>query len=177
MRGLAPARTAVASLALLAGPMVHAQDVSLEYQVKAVYLFNFVKFITWPSAPEPGPIAICVAGRNPFGEALQEAIRGEVIGERRLEARFIREPQPGCHVVFVPQGTDARPYLDAAGRTHTLTVGEEPGFLARGGIVNFILDGGSVRFEIDATAAERANLRISSHLMRLARTRAQRAVH
>jgi len=51
----------------------------------------------------------------------------------------------------------------------TLTVGETPDFLAQGGIINFILEGGKVRFQIDSKAAERADLRISSHLLRLAR--------
>jgi hypothetical protein len=161
----------LALLALLLASVAQAQD-SLEYQVKAVYLFNFVKFVSWPPAPASAPITICVAERNPFGESLQEAIRGEVVGDRRLEARVVAEPQPGCSVVFIPQGTDAKPYLEAARGSHTLTVGEERGFIGRGGIVNFILDGGSVRFEIDAAAAERAKLRISSHLMRLARGRA-----
>jgi hypothetical protein len=41
-------------------------------------------------------------------------------------------------------------------------------------LVNFIIENGSVRFEIDSQAAERADLRISSHLLRLARSAGRR---
>jgi hypothetical protein len=165
-------------LALLAGLLAmgvaESQEVSFEYQVKAVYLFNFVKFIKWPSSTERGPITICVAERNPFGAALQDALRDEVIDGRPLEARVIREPETGCEVVFVPRNTGARPYIKASRGSPTLVVGEESGFLGQGGMINFILEAGSVRFEIDATAAEHAELRISSHLLRLARAGGKR---
>ncbi|MGH9308768.1 MAG: YfiR family protein [Vicinamibacterales bacterium] len=161
--------SAVLLLALMIGAAAHAQEVPLEYQVKAVYLFNFVKFVRWPAPVKPAPITICVAERNPFGEALQEAIRGEVVEGRQVEARVIRAPDPACNVVFVPHDVAAKPYLDAARGSSTLLVGEKPDFLAQGGMVNFIIRNGSVRFEIDGGAAERADLRISSHLLRLAR--------
>jgi hypothetical protein len=163
--------TGVAALLLAQSATVvaHAQGVPLEYQVKAVYLFNFVKYVTWPAPARPGPIRICLAERNPFGDALEEALRGETVDKRPLEVRVIDQPVRGCDVLFVPRGTVAKPYLQSARGSSTLSVGEQPGFLAEGGIINFIIETGSVRFEIDADAAERARLRISSHLLRLAR--------
>jgi hypothetical protein len=146
-----------------------AKEVSLEYQVKAVYLFNFAKFVEWPAEAQAGPLTICVAGQNPFGDALDEALRGESVNNRSLTARVIPGPEPGCHVIFVPRGAATTAYLRAARGAPTLTVGETPDFLAQGGIINFILEGGKVRFQIDSKAAERADLRISSHLLRLAR--------
>ena len=146
-----------------------AKEVSLEYQVKAVYLFNFARFVEWPPEAQSGPLTICVAGQNPFGAVLDETLRGESVNNRPLTARVIPGPEPGCHVIFVPQGAPTTAYLRAARGGPTLTVGETPDFLAQGGIINFILEGGKVRFQIDAKAAERADLRISSHLLRLAR--------
>jgi len=146
-----------------------AKEVSLEYQVKAVYLFNFAKFVEWPADAQSGPLMICVAGQNPFGDVLDETLRGETVNSRPLAARVISGPEPGCHVIFVPRGAATTAFLRAARGAPTLTVGETPDFLAQGGIINFILEGGKVRFQIDAKAAERAELRISSHLLRLAR--------
>jgi hypothetical protein len=162
---------AIPALTPAAGPLLPllASDVSLEYQVKAVYLFNFAKFVEWPPEAQAGPLTICVAGQNPFGEALDEALRGETVNSRPLAARVIPAPDPGCHMIFVPQGAASTAYLRAARGSATLTVGEAPDFLAQGGIINFILEGGKVRFQIDSKAAERAELRISSHLLRLAR--------
>jgi hypothetical protein len=147
-----------------------AQEVPLEYRVKAAYLFNFVKFVEWPAAAAGGPITICVAGRNVFGDVLDQTIRGETIDGRPLTSRVLLEPADGCHVLFAPRGAAARAYLQAARGEPVLTVGESADFIANGGMVNFILDGGNVRFEIEARRAEAAGLRVSSRLLRLART-------
>jgi hypothetical protein len=157
-------------LLLAAAAVVHPQQISLEYRVKAVYLFNFVKFVEWPPRAAPGPLTICVVGHNPFGAALDDALRGELVNDRPLVTRVIRGPEPGCHVTFVPHGAAASAYLGSARGSPILTVGETPGFLEQGGIINFVVEAGKVRFEIDPKAAERADLRISSHLLRVART-------
>jgi hypothetical protein len=146
-----------------------AQEIPREYQVKAAFLFNFVKFVEWPSRAASGPLMICVAGRNPFGEALADTVRGETVKDRMLATRLISMPESGCHVVFLPQGTSSVPYLRAAHGSPTLTVGESPEFIAEGGIVNFIAEDGRIRFQISQGAATQADLRISSHLLRLAR--------
>lgn len=151
-------------------------EVPLEYQVKAVYLFNFTRFVEWPDSGAPAaPLTICVAATNPFGPALAETLRGEQVNGRPLEARVVVNQAAGCDVLFVPRGVAHDTYLRAARGRPVLTVGESPGFLAGGGMVNFVLEDGKVRFEIDANAAAGAKLRISSRLLRLARTKASDA--
>jgi hypothetical protein len=145
-----------------------AQDVSLEYRVKATYLYNFVKFIEWPAGVRNGPITVCVAGHNPFGTVLDDTIRGEVVRGRPITARVILEPEPGCQVLFVPEGAAVSAYLRAARGTPTLTVGETSDFLARGGIIAFVNEGRYVRFSISTDAAEQAQLQVSSRLLQLA---------
>ena len=146
-----------------------AQGIPLEYRVKAAYLYNFVKFVEWPTTLQSSVLTICVAGRNPFETVLDDLVGGAVVAGRRLESRVILEPTPGCHVLFVPQGANAGAYLRAVVGQPILTIGEEPGFILSGGIARFYVDGINVRFEINPTAAEHAGLRISSRLLRLAR--------
>jgi len=160
---------AVLLLAVAAHSRPAAQDVSKEYRVKAAFLYNFVKFVEWPGRTEPGPIVICVAGRNPFGSILDDTIRGETVRGRTLAARVILEPDTGCHVTFVPTGANASAYLRGARGTPTLTVGESLDFIQQGGLIRFYLDGGTVRFEINRDGADRAGVRISSRLLQLAR--------
>ena len=167
-------RTAALALAIVTfihGAQVStgAQDVSLEYRVKAAYLFNFTKFVEWPRDSGDGPVTICVAGRNVFGGVLTELVRGELVHGRPIETRLVVAPTSDCHVLFVPRGAAAAAYLRAARDMPVFTVGESSDFLSLGGVANFILDGANVRFEIDADAAERAGLRVSSRLLRLAR--------
>jgi hypothetical protein len=166
MRGLSVALV-VALVFALRG---QAQEASLEYRVKAAYLFNFTKFVEWPAGavPDGKPFTICVAGTNPFADALEETIRGETVAGRSLQSRRAQGDEP-CQVLFVPHDVDPVPILKRTRMQPVLTVGESPDFLQHGGIINFVRDGGKVRFEISQDAAMLAQLRISSRLLRLAR--------
>jgi hypothetical protein len=165
----------VLSLPLLALSLTlsAAQTVSAEYGVKAAYLYNFVKFVEWPDRAATGPMVICVAAHNPFGDVLADTVRGESVNGRPLEVRLILAPEPACHVVFIPAGAPPA-YLRSARATPTLTVGEDQDFILQGGIIGFFLEAGNVRFEIDNDAAEHAELKISSRLLRLRRTPSHR---
>ena len=168
----AGALAAAACTAALA-PGVNAEEPSLEYRVKAAYLYNFAKYVEWPEVTIEPSLTICVAGRNPFGSILAETVRGETIANRDIVVRSIADPDGTCNVIFVPQGTSAGEFLRAARSTPVLTVGETPDFIAQGGIVRFVVDEGKVRFEIDPDTAAKAGLRISSRLLQLARTPSQ----
>jgi YfiR/HmsC-like len=151
---------------------VSAQDPELEYRVKAAYLFNFTKFVDWPVTATDGgnSFAICIAGRNPFGAALSSTLVGEKVAGLPLAARVV-DPAgaSSCQVLFVPRSVAAAPYLRAVAGAPVLTVGETPEFLAQGGVINFVLADGRVRFEISQMAAERAQLKVSSRLLQLGR--------
>lgn len=157
---------AVALLALM--PAAHAQRSELEYQVKASYLYNFVRFITWPAGViEGGKFNLCVVGAERFGNSLNalagERVEGHEIIIRRLEpgaqARALR-----CHALFLAAGTDTADFGIERGM---LTIGETPGFLERGGMINLIEVKGRIRFEINQPAAQRAGLMVSSRLLSL----------
>lgn len=163
------ARLRLLVVAIALGAVVSGQGVPLEYQVKAAYLFNFLQFVEWPQDAAEGPLVMCVARPNPFGDHLADTLRGESVGGRRIDVRVIGDPDGTCDVLFIPREASADPYLQSARSTPTLTIGEAPGFLQRGGLINFIREGANVRFEIDEAAARRAGLRISSRLLRLAR--------
>ena len=159
---------------LLALPAI-ARAQAPEYDLKAAFLFNFVKFVEWPAdafAGERAPMTICVYGEDPFGPALDAVVQDERVGERSL---LIQRPAGldglgGCHVLFVSRSERERmgEVLAKVQGAPVLTVGDADGFLRAGGVINFVLEGGKVRFLIDQAAAERSGLRVSSKLMRLA---------
>jgi hypothetical protein len=149
---------------------------SLEYEVKAAFLYNFVQFIEWPAdALHAGePFRVCLAGENPFGGVLERTIAGEQVGGRPIEVEVLgADAAPSrCQVLFVPRSQASRTaaLLKAAGAAAVLTVGESPRFLDAGGLINFVVEAGHVRFDINADAAAARDLRISSKLLRVART-------
>ena len=149
-----------------------AQEAGLEYRVKAAYLFNFTKFVEWPdmTVQNATTFRICTAGINPFGNALSSIVADENAAMLPLASRVVSaDDAASCHVLFVPRGVPAAPYLRAVASSPVLTVGESPEFLAQGGAINFVIEDGRVRFVINQAAAERVRLRISSRLLQLGR--------
>ena len=146
-----------------------------EYQVKAVYLYNFGKFIGWPTkaAQSKGEsFAVCVLGQDPFGSALDAVLRGETIGGAPIVARRIPKPQDAmsCRVLFISTSEENQleEVLAALDKTSVLTVSDIVQFAKRGGMVRFFLDGNKVRFEVNLPAAQRVGLNLSSELLKLA---------
>lgn len=146
-----------------------------EYQVKAFFLYNFARYVEWPSHSfkSPGdPIVICILGQNPFGNALDQAVSGKSVEGRPFVVRQVSDmPLSGaCHILFV-NSSERRRFRSTAAKlkgTGVLSVGDTPGFTADGGVVELKLEDGKVRFEIDIDAAAREHLHISSKLLSLA---------
>lgn len=144
-----------------------------EYQVKAVYLFNFGKFIEWPAVPSKDqPFTICVLGLDPFGAILDATIAGETIDNRKLVARRIAGAQDtaDCRILYISSSEAARvkEIVAAARKGAVLTVSDLPGFTGNGGMIQFVLRENKVRFEVNLTAAEKAGLTLSSQLLKVA---------
>jgi hypothetical protein len=146
-----------------------------EREVKAVFLFNFVQFVDWPSSAFSGPespIVIGVLGEDPFGPLLDEAVKGEIVKGRALIVERVRrvEDVGTCHVLFIsPSETAKYGHILAALREKpTLTVGETVDF-TRSGMVRFLTEQNRVRLEVNVGAVKAAGLTISSNLLRSAR--------
>ena len=151
--------------------------VTRECQLKAAFLYNFTKFVEWPANSSDGttePLVIGIAGRGPYAAELEEVVRNRTINGRKLVVKTVDTPEAarGIHVLFLPTSEDARlaEWLGAFRGACTLTVGESWAFAQAGGMINFVLEGDKVRFEVNEAAAERAGLRISSQLLKLAKT-------
>ncbi len=156
-----------------------AAAVSKEYQVKAAFLYNFAKFVEWPAArftDETSPIEIAVIGRNPFGDELENVVRGRTINGRSISVSYVlstdnvKKGAAPYHVVYVTAGEERglEQLAQLWSNASWLTVGESPRFAAQGGMVKFSTVDEKVRFEINADAAETAGLRISAQLLKLA---------
>jgi len=142
-----------------------------EYQVKAAYISNFGRFVGWPgTAPASDSFNVCVLGQDPFGPALDMAIAGESIGHAPMAARRITdvEEAANCRIVFISGSEDFKTVLPALGKTAVLTVSDAPEFVKGGGMIQFVLDGNRVRFEINLGAAKRVGLSLSSELLKVA---------
>ena len=110
------------ALVLFAGVVCQAQP-TLEYEVKAAFLLNFTRFIDWPTGAFPdasSPFAMCIVGKDPFGAALDEIVKGETVSGRRLVVRRIKdkEQMQGCQLAYIGTNESAeRPGESGRGGT------------------------------------------------------------
>jgi hypothetical protein len=146
-----------------------------EYQVKALFLLNFTKYVDWPPNAFAGsntPVTIGVFGESKLGEALKNVVAGKSIGGRAIAIRQIQGAGDfgQCQILFISDAESSRirDILENTRALPVLTVGEDEAFGRNGGIINFVLKNGNVRIEIDLAAARKAGLAISSRLLAVA---------
>ena len=144
-----------------------------EYEVKAAFVYNILKFVEWPSyiVTDADSIHICVAGDVPMSAPFDD-LDGQAVMGKKMTVRYlttladVRE----CHVLFIASSEEWRlsRIMNALKGASTLTVGDTEGFAQRGVVVNFYMEQKRVRFEINAEAARQAGLKISAKLLKLA---------
>jgi hypothetical protein len=160
-------------LALGAVTAAGAELISKEYQIKAAFLYNFTKFVEWPTdrfVSKDAPLVIGVLGKNPFGDELATLVRDRRVNGHPISIVQLQSAAEiaGTHVVFIAAGEESRlGSLNGLWPPGVLAVGESTRF-ATFGAVNFTKVDDKVRFEIDISVAERGGLKISAQLQKLA---------
>jgi hypothetical protein len=147
-----------------------------EYEVKAAFLFNFSKFVDWPEssfADARAPIVLGIVGDNPFGDDLRNIVNGQVVKGRSIRVSTFRfgDDLRACQIIFV--GASERGHtlqiLASLRGADVLTVSDIDGFAKVGGVMQFVVEQGRVRFLVNLEAASQTKLRINSKLLALAR--------
>lgn len=145
-----------------------------EYQLKALFIFNFPKFVEWPAdafATTNDPFVIGVIGENPFGTALEDTVKDKSMNEHPFVVKRVRTPAEArkCHILFVSDSDRKRvsELLNALKDASVLTVSDLDHFLELGGMIRFYMEGKRVRFEINHETAKTCRLKISSSLLQL----------
>jgi len=161
-----------------------------EYEVKAAFIYNFLKFVDWPEEKMTKggkQIIIGIIGEDPFGSAA-DIFKDKMVEDRNLVVKRLEgfgklKEMPekdknerlaalkGCHLLFVCSSEQklSREIMDIVVKSNVLTVGDTGGFIETGGIINFLMEDNKIRFDINLTASEKAGIKIRSQLLRLAR--------
>ena len=146
-----------------------------EFEVKATYLYNFARFVEWPTiaaVAKSDSFPICVLGQDPFGPALDTIVAGETIGGKAVLAKRVLKPQDAvsCRVLYISSSeeTRLREVLAGLDKAAVLTVSDIPQFSQRGGMIQFVQESNKIRFEVNLASAEDAGLTLSSELLKVA---------
>jgi hypothetical protein len=145
-----------------------------QYEVEAAYLFDFGKFVVWPAAVQPpnSPFLICVLGEDPFGPVLDRTVGGETLNGRPAQHKHITHLQDAtvCSILYISNSESGRlsKILSAIQEVPVLTVSDIPDFVQQGGMIQFVLREGRVRFEVNLAPTQKNGLSMSSELLKVA---------
>lgn len=149
---------------------------SAEYQVKAVFLFNFTRFVDWPGTAfesSNSPFVIGILGNDPFGNYIDETVKDEKMGERSIIVRRYKtiKDVDNCQILFISaaEAEQSKSALQELKEKHILTVSDASNFASTGGIIGFIIENNKTRMQINIDAARAASLVISSKLLGVAK--------
>lgn len=145
-----------------------AQTPTAANQIKAVFLYNFSQFVTWPGSNQPS-FVIGILGTDPFGSYLESVVEGEKVGGSNIVVQRYNDPKEvkNCHILYITKSNPAEVAKVFTDRP-ILTVGEGEEFARAGGIIRFYLDNNKIRLKVNTRLAKAANLQISSKLLRVA---------
>ncbi len=159
---------------------LHATGIrkSRVFEIEAAFLVQFSKYITWPKTSfkdKNSPIIIGIIGRDPFGTKIDRIARTFRTKNRQIEVLRINsdlENADKCHILYISsESIDnmAKIKKAIAEKPILLVSNDTKDFLKQGGIINFIILGTKIRFNISLTNARRVGLKISSQLLRVAK--------
>jgi hypothetical protein len=168
--------TTMLSLLLQAGSVQTAETPPLsERQVKALFLFNFAKYVDWPAGAfsnSSTPIVIDVIGEDGFSDEFRRVTGDRTVNDRKVVIKQIEATADlnDCQILFIGSSEKAHlsEILEAVKNSAVLTVGETDRFLLQEGMINFTKKENKIHLEINLVPAHRANLKLSSKLLTVA---------
>ena len=153
---------------LLFSQLLCADDSSVEYKIKAGYLYNFTKFITWP-VNNAETFNLCILGDDPFVELIdpieQRSVMGRPIKVFRFGSLRSMDKEPHCHILFVSPSIKNMPVRNF---DNTLVVGESGEFIEQGGMIGFVNKQGKIKLQINLKAINQSGLKVSAKLLEVA---------
>lgn len=158
--------TKMIALAFLLSSHSLLAEATVEYKIKAAYLYNFTKFITWPDS-QSETFNLCILGKDPFGALIDSIETREALG---LPIKLVRmrryDASKQCHLLFLGSATrkDTRELIASSG---ILTVSEKHHFAEYGGMIGFIIKGGKVKLQINLAKLKDSGLEISAKLLEI----------
>ncbi len=143
-----------------------------EYKVKGVFLYSFGRYVEWPAIDEAPDFVIGVLGDSLIDSTLAGVAQKKELKGKRIKIRQFARPDniEFCHILFISHvvsAEDEQQALQIASGQGMLTVGETTEFTSRGGCIGFLVDGETIRFQINVTATKAERLQLDAKLLRI----------
>ena len=162
-------------IGILTFVQVESPAASLEYEIKAAFIYNFAKFVEWPAVPgsrQKETLTLCILGEDPFGEAIDK-LDGRKVQEQTIKIERVGsiDDLTGCRILFISKSeTDNLPELIKllGSEKGILSISDIDGFAKNGGVIELVLHENKVKFTVNISTAKESQLNLSSKILRLA---------
>lgn len=176
-RGVAWSMASAALVALVCPfyiPSASATE-SLEFAVKAAFIYKFASYVEWPassfSSPN-SPFFVCVIGDDPISALLDQAVAAQQVNMHPIAVKHLQQATASadCKIAYVASADTqtVASNLDILRKTPVLTITDADRTPDAVGIIGFTIRNNRVRFNIDDALAATDGLVISSKLLSLA---------
>jgi len=153
-------------------PLGNQATPTKEENLKAVFIYNFTKYVFWSDNDTSLTFNISIIGNSDIVVPLEEIANKRKVGDREINIYRLRDinSMVPSHILFISKSESNRlsVILNQINQKNTLTISDSDGFARMGVAINFFISNGKVRFELNSKAIERAGIKVSSQLQRLA---------
>ncbi len=137
-----------------------------EQQIKARYIYNFAKLITWPNPPQ-NALTVCLMGENSFQTQLEQLMREHATEYRRING--INEVDPCNILVLAPENAKQLDlWINQLNNKPILTISDSTNSLRTGIMIELVTHSDKIAFKINRKKASDSSLQMSAGLLKLA---------
>jgi hypothetical protein len=155
--------------------LIAQSAVPSESKIKAVFLYNFTRFIDWPGnafTSTDNTFKIGIVGTDPFGDYLEEAVRNESVSGKPIVIERFRNVKDikDCQILYInsKDHKEIRNIIETVKQKKILTVCANPEFMKWGGMIRIYSDDNKIRMQINDAAARNEDIKISAKRLTVA---------
>lgn len=161
------------ALALLLVPLFGFSQNRPIHEIHAMMIYNFTKYIQWPGYQPSQDFVVAVIGSDDVYNTLSTWYGGQERGNKKFIIKKFNSPDDiqKCHILYVSKN-NSRQFDDIKaklGSGSTLLITDKPGLGKQGSGINFVTEGNKLSIELNQSAIEAANLKVSSQLTSIAK--------
>lgn len=148
------------------------EETRQEYNLKAVFIYNFSRYIQWNEVKDTGPFEIAVIGDSEIINPLNNIAVKKLVNDRKIFIKHFQDISDinSCHILFIPESKIKHmdEILEKVKQYNTLTIADSEGAAVKGVAINFVMVKEKIKFELNSLAIDRVGLKVSSQLKKIA---------
>jgi hypothetical protein len=138
---------------------------------KALFMYNFTKYIEWPAGQRQGNFVIGVIGNPLLAVELNTIAGKQKVGTQTIVVKTFNSVDEidNCQIIYLGRTKCnlINSVLDKLTGKNTLIITDKEGMALHGAGINYVMDGDRLKYEVNRTNIEKKGLVVSNALLAL----------